>query len=599
LSYRFDLKGLFLILLTVFSSGAYAASLKDLSQQREWLLLGHYKANIFGHYRSMVVGEKFFLAVDGPTSPEAELKATVEKFFSGRIQDRTSFQCAYLARRDYIVRNLLIPKEDVVDCPSYNAWIAQLNPGKISLIYATGSFQESASSFGHVFLRLENPNRPKGEELLNYGVNYAARTDNVSGALYALYGLFGYFPGTYGMAPYHHLIKQYTNMEGRDLWEYELNLSPDEIERLVKHLLELERGYFNYFFLDDNCARLIAVALEVARPSLILTGSYVPWSLPLDTVKAVVQSGLVSKKEFRPSLRTEFEESYSSLSSEEKQSLKFLKSSEINGAKNSSTLMAEMTSSALEAAQNFYALKGASDFQKYKNINHELAVARSKRNESVSRSSAIVNGPDSPDNGPGSSSISLGYVLGSEQISSARVGFRAVGHDLLDSQFGSAPFSELALGQIEAASQKTNNFNLSSFVAIHALSTQAVTSLEQPLSWGFAIQWSQGWQVPLRAGYAFDTGRLRSMMFAGIRLQEAIDEKRNLVPGLELLESAFVSNRIRAVLNVIVEADRGSSRGFVVSRYAGVAADIRQNLEIRIEAGHDDSVFKSELRYSF
>jgi len=35
--------------------------------------------------------------------------------------------------------------------------------------------------------------------------------------------------------PYYLKVREYNDMENRDVWEYELNLSPEEIDRLLMH----------------------------------------------------------------------------------------------------------------------------------------------------------------------------------------------------------------------------------------------------------------------------------------------------------------------------------------------------------------------------
>jgi hypothetical protein len=40
--------------------------------------------------------------------------------------------------------------------------------------------------------------------------------------------LTGQYPGEYSIMPYYRKVKEYGDFESRDLWEYELNLTPEE-----------------------------------------------------------------------------------------------------------------------------------------------------------------------------------------------------------------------------------------------------------------------------------------------------------------------------------------------------------------------------------
>jgi hypothetical protein len=50
-----------------------------------------------------------------------------------------------------------------------------------------------------------------------------------------------------------------------------LDLTPVEIDRLLRHAWELQGIYARYFFFDENCSFNLLYLLDVARPSLRLT----------------------------------------------------------------------------------------------------------------------------------------------------------------------------------------------------------------------------------------------------------------------------------------------------------------------------------------
>lgn len=44
--------------------------------------------------------------------------------------------------------------------------------------------------------------------------------------------------------PYYRKVKEYGDFESRDLWEYELNLTPEETRFLVSHIWEMQHVSF-------------------------------------------------------------------------------------------------------------------------------------------------------------------------------------------------------------------------------------------------------------------------------------------------------------------------------------------------------------------
>ncbi len=146
-----------------------------------------------------------------------------------------------------------------------------------------------SSMFGHTLLRFDRAGQDEKTRLLSYAVNYGAVTGNDNGLLFAVYGLTGGYPGTYSVMPYYQLVRQYTDFENRDIWEYQLNLTPAEVRRLLEHLWELREQYADYYFFDENCSYQLLFLLDVARPGLRLADRFPVYAIPVDTVRAVVR----------------------------------------------------------------------------------------------------------------------------------------------------------------------------------------------------------------------------------------------------------------------------------------------------------------------
>ena len=79
-------------------------------------------------------------------------------------------------------------------------------------------------------------------------------------------------------------VQAYRDIENRDMWEYRLNLTPAQIDRLLMHAWELGNAYFDYFFFKENCSYHILSLLEYADPTLHLRDHFHFWTIPADTV---------------------------------------------------------------------------------------------------------------------------------------------------------------------------------------------------------------------------------------------------------------------------------------------------------------------------
>src|SRR5206468_8719432 len=81
-----------------------------LSEERYWHLLLHYRRDLTGGYTSEVDDPGFFLAPNGKADPQAELEATLAKFFSDELVGRSSqpTQCAFVARYHWLKSRLAV-----------------------------------------------------------------------------------------------------------------------------------------------------------------------------------------------------------------------------------------------------------------------------------------------------------------------------------------------------------------------------------------------------------------------------------------------------------------------------------------------------------
>jgi len=293
----------------------------QLADQKQWLRLGHYREGKFdGSLNSEGDDPRFFLAPQGPRDPRAELHATIRGFFmpvmpEPKVGEAGPSQhpiCRFPARFIWLTAALSIDpaRLPAQQCPRFIAMVQTINPQAVSVVFASYFLNNPASAFGHTFLRFTKASTlAVGEkrELLDYAVDFAANVDTGNAIIYAFKGVFGLFPGTVKRLPFYYKVREYADVEARDLWSYELDFTPQQLLMLVAHIWEVGQSYFDYYYLDENCSYRIERLLEVARPDVELMEHLDSPVLPSDTVKALLKNpGLVRNISYRPSLREQF-----------------------------------------------------------------------------------------------------------------------------------------------------------------------------------------------------------------------------------------------------------------------------------------------------
>ena len=301
------------------ASPNYLSALQAQAQQQHlpasamWRTLVHYRVHPLTRVdRSLADDSDFFLAASGAHDPAEEMNATLAAFFdpTPRHALDQSAACRFIARYQWLDEQLHFDPARLPApvCTRYREWRDGIKADTATLVFPSAYLNSPASMYGHTFLRLDPLPAPghSGSPLLSYAVSYAANGNENEGLAYALKGLSGLYSGQFTNSPYYLRIRDYNDLENRDVWEYELTLTPKEIDRLLAHTWELGPTRFDYYFFDENCSYHLLSLIDAARPELGLTDRFTWWAIPLDTVKAVTETpGLLKAVQYRPSNSTE------------------------------------------------------------------------------------------------------------------------------------------------------------------------------------------------------------------------------------------------------------------------------------------------------
>ncbi len=481
-----------------------AQVLQTLSRSSAWRSLLHADDNGVSRVR----GANFFLATQGASDPYQELEMNLDLMTSENLEIAKNIQCRFPARREFFRKNLPGFENFVQKCEERDAWISKLKPEKLSLVFAAGYLNSAASSFGHTFLLIKTTG-DRGD-LLNYSVNFSARTGDDDGALFALKGLFGFYPGKFALLPYHQLIKDYVNFEGRDLWEYELGFSAEEIRLLIYHLFELEQGYFDYYFISQNCSQMLIELLYVVRPDSVYSQKDPLFVVPIETLKK--NQNILKSEKFHPSMQSSLHRQWQVLSPRQqsygKRVLREMVSS--GGAQNLTTIKAALSEDpglsefkseewipVIEALQLYSTMK-ENEGSLWKKVSFHLAKERSQITGSTDPVGVPL--PSTPMRSHEPSELRWGVLQDSNLKSGSKgknqgtqliLGWQPAYHEAVARSDGLVFGSELKILNINFSFTENDsklNSQIEAYDLISLVNPRPPQPFEWPLSWG--IRWS-------------------------------------------------------------------------------------------------------------
>lgn len=464
------------------------AEQQQLHRQKTWQSLLY--ANTKGHSEVRYAG--FFQHAHGAQDLKAELQADLRALYTVAAPDQ-SFRCRFPARSHWLMQQLKLDPQQLpaVSCPEYAQWIGQIKPHTATLIYATDFMGNPSSMFGHTLLRLD-PKDQKELNLVSYAINYAATVQGADNWSYAVKGLTGQYPGEYSLMPYYQKVKEYSDFESRDLWEYQLNLSEAETTFLVQHMWELQNVSFPYYFISDNCAYRLLGLIDLVRPEANLQARFGMTSIPMETLKAVKDQDLIQEIVYRPALETQLlaqARQHGSALARQAHQLTALPVSEMSG------FLAN-----LDQQQQAKVLEMAYDDLYLQLIGRKVTAAEAQprlRQLLGLRSRMDIEkqrqAPPIPRQDPSQAHHSRLWSLHAGQVQGDRMlqlGVRQAYHDLIDPQGGLRSGTQLQF--LDGALQwRDDQLKLEHLNLLSVNSYNPVNPFKTPLSWGFNLGWQQ------------------------------------------------------------------------------------------------------------
>ncbi|MGE8101810.1 DUF4105 domain-containing protein [Pseudomonas fluorescens] len=457
--------------------------LQQLANDPFWISLGHYESAKLGGWRSYVSDKKFFLAANGAEHPDAELAATVQALYAPASKGQQHAQCVYPARTRWLKAQLNLNDLPTVDCSEFKQWFKDVSPHSAVMIFPAAYLNSPSSMFGHTLLRIDQADvQTDHTALLSYAINFGAYIEGSDNSiLYAWKGLMGGYPGLFALVPYQEKLSEYRSLENRDMWEYRLNLTQAETERMVEHVWELKQIQFDYFFFDENCSYRLLELLQVARPSLRLTEQFPLTAIPTDTVKAVKDAGLVEKIDYRPSRERELLSRAKPLTDDEQQWVLKVSADQKR--------LQEPTFKALPRDRQALIIDAAYRLERYRANGQERDPQRAQRSFELLRAinqnpapELSIKRPGLPENGHESRTWQAGIGSRGDKAF-GEYGLRMAYHDLNDNAESFPLGAQIEILQMKLRQYEGNHWQLQQLDLATIRSLTPRNELLQPWSW--------------------------------------------------------------------------------------------------------------------
>ena len=515
-------------------------SMDALAASDRWQALLHINpgATLRDRHRSYVDDDNFFLSETGKEDPLAELLATHEALQSPGAQAR----CRFPARYRFLAQSLGWEQAGAFDhCAQYREWRAAVTASRAVLVFPAAYLNSPSSMFGHMLLRLDQ--REDSAVWLSWAVNFGAVSTAQDNSFFYIYrGLAGGYPGRFALVPYVQKIQEYSHMENRDMWEYTLDLDQQELDWLIEHLWELKDINCDYYFFDENCSFRLLELVEVARPGSQLLTELRFAEVPVNTVRALDDRGIIRERHYRPSKAVELNNLREQLNGNQQALARRL--ADDPSLLTSDAFLAESASDrAIMASVAYRYLR-----LKYRKEERTDAVAKDSfalltaMNQLPPVAVPETLDPEPPEKGHGTQmlAISGGQREGNQDF--GELSYRLTYHDLLDNPYGFLRGAEIEGLDLTLRSTESGDAKLEDLQVVSIRSLAPRNRFIQPLSWYVDGGLERAWAGRRRlvrylqggAGGSWQWGNWQPYLLTSLRMENNSEFDTFVTPGAGL-----------------------------------------------------------------
>ena len=241
----------------------------------------------------------FILSGDG-FSLENELVKTIQSFFDLPNDSYKHPICRFPARFYWIKSELGLEDSIFPDvrCPEFEEYLKRAPAQKIYVVFVSENVSQPSSMMGHVFLKLSGNDYKSN--YVEHAVSFYTIIDSANIPLLIIKSTITGMNGFFSLLPYREQVKRYLEVEDRNVWEYELDLSEKNKKLIYYHIWELKDLKMKYLFTGYNCATVIYNILSLSAENFLKDNNRL-WITPKDVVKTAYRNNLIIGTKLIPS----------------------------------------------------------------------------------------------------------------------------------------------------------------------------------------------------------------------------------------------------------------------------------------------------------
>ena len=479
------------------------AGKKGLSENPYWKDLLHFR----DQKASKITSPEFFMAGNGKFDAAAELHASIRGFYEPLTGDPEKHAiCRFPARYHWLSSQLPIDIKRTPEtfCPGLREWSERGKIRSVSLVFVTGYLQNPASFYGHILLKFNSStNSPMIDNSLDYG---AIIDHQDSMPVYMYKALTGGYEAGFTHSRYYKRNHDYAELDLRNLWEYELNLTDFERTMLIAHAYEVLGKKRQYKFITENCATALIELLElVIQEELMDDGRF--WVVPSGVFfnlaeKKRLNGSLTKEPVLHPSRQSRLHQRYTDLDDKDKELVRQIIQSDQEGKTEFGNIDSSINPhEVIDTLIDYYRIKWLQstagkrgeivpEAENYEDYRKQLLIARMRLPAIEEKEPDYQYIP--PHKGQAPTTVRIGSFDHNLFGQGTSFQFRPVYFDFLGEQLSLPRFSELSLFDMEFYYyEQDKKLRLSRLDIFNARTLRAsTTDLGDDTGWGWAFRLS-------------------------------------------------------------------------------------------------------------
>ncbi len=269
------------------------ANTKKLFQTQTWQSLIHFSND------APSINDPSFLLSYPNSSPQKELSETIKVLLKKPQSDRKDAICKYPARFFWLKKELDFDESifPSVKCDGFDEYLSETNADKIALVFSSENVTNPSSMMGHTFFKISG--KDDDNSTREHAVSFFAVIDTLNIPWLIVKSTLIGMKGFFSLSPYSEQLHRNLIVEERNIWEYDLDLSPYEKKLFYYHFWELKDVNMKYLFTGFNCATLIYDMLSLSSKKSTNTKRL--WITPKDLIKETDKLELIKNTKLIPS----------------------------------------------------------------------------------------------------------------------------------------------------------------------------------------------------------------------------------------------------------------------------------------------------------